>query len=149
MEAGGGVRVGLGQLPEKGLPALPGVPRLQLGAQGTGPVKGGEGAAREKGINIQPRPPGEDGQLSTREHIVHTGRRHIYIPGGGEVLLRVGHVDHVVRDALHFLRRGFGGADVHAAVYLHGIGGHHLAVMALGQLRRQPGFSRGRGAGDD
>ena len=30
----------------------------------------------------------------------------------------------------------------------HGIGGHHLPVQAQGQLRRQGGLTRGRGAAD-
>ena len=54
---------------------------------------------------------------------------HVHIPGHGEVLFRVGHVHHVVGHALHLLMGGLGGADVHAAVDLHGVGGDHLAVV--------------------
>ena len=46
-------------------------------------------------------------------------------------------------------RRGFGSADVQAAVVLAGVGGDEFDWQVLGQLQGQDGFAGGGGSGDD
>ena len=142
------LRVYLGQGFQHGLPALFRQLPLQLTPQGAIGGEGGKGAPGQQGVDVQPCSTGYDGQLAPRQHIVHTPGGHLHVPGHGEVLLRVGHVDHVVGDAPHLLFGGLGGANVHGAVDLHGVGGDHLAVVALGQLHRHAGLARGCGADD-
>ena len=70
------------------------------------------------------------------------------IAGDGVVFVRVGHADHVVRDALHFLLRRRGGADDHAAVDLHRIAGDDLAAEPFGKLDAEPCLAAARGTDD-
>src|SRR6185369_8998121 len=44
---------------------------------------------------------------------------------------------------------GFGGADIHAAIDLHGIGVDYLAVQPAGQIQGQFALARGGRAADD
>ena len=59
------------------------------------------------------------------------------------------HVEHVVRHQGALLGRGLGGADVHAAVDLHGVGRDDLAVVFLGEGDAEAGLARGRRAADN
>ena len=145
----GRLRVHPGQLLQHGLAPLLGQLRLQLSPQGAVRGEGGEGAPRQQGVDVQPGAPRHNGQLAPGQDVVHTLGGHVHVPGHGEVLPRVGHIQHVVGDAAHFLPGGLGGADVHAPVDLHGVGGDHLAIVKLGQLHRHAGLSRGGGAYDD
>ena len=54
----------------------------------------------------------------------------------------------MVRDAAALGERELGGADVHAAVELHGVGVDDLAAEALGQVEGEVGLA-GRGRPDD
>ena len=65
---------------------------------------------------------------------------------------RLAHLDHInqmMRHALPFVRRWFGGADVESAIDLHGIDGNDLAVEPLGQRQRHRGLAHGSRAGDE
>jgi len=55
----------------------------------------------------------------------------------------------MMRHALPFLCRGFGRADVQAAIDLHRIDGDDFAADPLCQRQRSAGFSNGSRAGDD
>ena len=52
-------------------------------------------------------------------------------------------------DALLFFGGRFGGADVEAAIDLHGIDGNDFAADALGELQSDFGFADGGWAGDE
>ena len=90
--------------------------------------KGGKVVAPDEAVHIQPGSSGDDGGFSPGDDVVHNGGGHGAVPGHGKVLVRLRYVDHMVGDALHLLRARLGGADVHAAVDLHGVAGDHLAV---------------------
>ena len=141
VEPGGSFRVRPGQLVQKSLPALSGVPLLQFPAKGAFPVEGSKGPSGQQRINIQSRSPGQDGQVSPGEYLLDTAAGHVHISGDREVFRWAGHVQHVVGDALHFRLCGLGRADVHAAVDLHGVCRHHFAAVPLCQLHRKPGFA--------
>ena len=149
VETGGGIRVRPGQLVQQGLAPLPPDPLLQLGTEGAVRVKVGEGPPGKQGVDIQSGPSGHDGQTAPGENVVHTAGGHVHIPGHREVFFRLGHIQHMVGHTLHLLMGGLGGADVHAAVDLHGVGGHHLAAPGLGQRHRQLCLAGGGGAADD
>ena len=55
-------------------------------------------------------------------------------------------VEEVVRDAAALGRGQLRGADVHAAVQLHGVRIHHLAADLAGQVHRQVGTFRPQSA---
>ena len=148
VDAPGGVGVHLGQLGVQGGQALLSGAGLELGPKAAVRLEGGELPARHEMVDVKPRPPGDDGQLSPGQDAVHNGHGVRHVPGHGVVLLRLRHVDHVVGDAPLLRPGGLGGADVHAAVDLHGVGGHHLPAEAEGQLRGQGGLARGGGAAD-
>ena len=65
-----------------------------------------------------------------------------------KILLGLQNVDQMVRNALHLLRSNFGRPDVHAAVYLHGIGRDNFAVQFFGKCKGERSFSDRRGAGE-
>ena len=58
----------------------------------------------------------------------------------------VGHIQHVVRHKRLLLRRGLGGADVHAPVDLHGVHADDFAPKAPGQFQAQITLAAGRRA---
>ena len=49
----------------------------------------------------------------------------------------------MVRNTLHFVLIRLCGGNLHAGVYLHGIGGDYFAVKYFGKLNRKAGFARG------
>ena len=55
----------------------------------------------------------------------------------------------MMRNILHLFRRDFGRADIHTAVYLHGIGADDFAVDRLGQTNGKGGFPHSSGAGEN
>ena len=130
----------------EGCDALGRRPGLELFPPAAG--EGGKLPSGDQVVDIQPRAPYQDGQPAPGQDVLHTGGGVGYIPGHGVVLGRVRHVQHVVGDPPHLRRGGLGGADVHAAVDLHGVGGDHLAPGEKGQLHAQGRFARGRGAAD-
>ena len=58
----------------------------------------------------------------------------------------IGHIQHVVRQERALLRRGLGGADVHAPVDLHGVHADDFAPKAPGQFQAQIALPAGRRA---
>ena len=148
MEPCGGGGVNAGQLCVQRLDALGGQTVFQHLARFAGALALGEAAARHQGVEIQSRAAHDDGQLASRQNIVHAGGCLLDETGHGVGLLWIGNADHVVGDALHFLRCGGGGADGHAPVDLHGIGGDDFAVKLFGQLDAELCFAAGGGAHD-
>ena len=149
MEPGRPLGVDLAQLAEQALAADFVIALAQLLPQrGVGRAVG-KGAPGDERVDVKPRPADDDRQFSAREDIVHAGGRFRRVARDGVVLRRVGDVDHVVRHALHFLRRGLGRADVHAAVDLHRVGRDDLAAEPLREHDAQRGLARGGRAGND
>ena len=136
------------QLLPQGGQALVLHPALEGLAQAAVRLEGGKPASGHQVVDIQSRPPRHDGQAAPGQKPVYNGHGLLNVPGHGVVLLRVGHVDHVVGDAQGLRWGGLGGADVHPPVDLHGVGGHHLSPQPQGQLRRQCGLAGGRGPAD-
>ena len=113
------LRIDLAQLSQQSLAADLIVALIQLLPQrGVGRAVGKRAAGNER-VDIQPRTADDDRQLSARDDIVHAGGGLRNVARHGIVLLRLGHVDHMVRHAAHFLRRRLRGADVHPAIDLH------------------------------
>jgi len=146
MEAFRRLRVHLPQLLQKRADALPGQLGLELPADSAAGVAAGEGPALHHRIQPQPGAAHQDGPLSPPQNVVHNGDGRLGVPGGGPLLRRVRHGDHVMGDPLHLRRRGGGGADGHAPVDLHGVHGHHLAVQLPGQGHGHFRFSAGGGS---
>ena len=119
---------------------------LQLRPDGPASLTGGEGAAPDHRLQPQPCAPYQNGQLPPPEDIVHNGDGGLRIPGGGPALPGVRHGDHMMGHAAHLRLGGGGGADGHAPVNLHGVGGDHLAAESLGQQHTQGGLAAGSGA---
>ena len=59
------------------------------------------------------------------------------------------HVREMMRHGGALGGRRLGGADVHAAIDLHGIGGDDFGVEAAGQRERDGGFANGGGADEE
>ena len=121
--------------------------RIRLGLQALPDTGGGKRrkvVAPDERIHIQPRAARNNGGLPPGDNVLHNGRSLGAVAADGIVLLRGGHIDHVVGNALHLRFRGLGRADIHAAIDLHGVAGDHLAIQFLGQLHRQGGFPGGR-----
>ncbi len=102
----GRLRVHLTQLLQKRFDALPGQLGLELPSDSAAGVAAGEGPAPDHRIQPQPRAAHQDGQLSPPQNVVHDGDGRPGIPGGGPLLRRVCHGDHVVGHALHLLAVG-------------------------------------------
>ena len=134
-------------LPE-GLAPRPVVLRLQLRAEAGLRRGGGVPVPPQQPVDIEAGAAHHDGQPAPPADILHAGGGHVGVFRGGEGLLGLRHVQHVVGHTPALSLGGLRGADVHAAVHLHGIGGDHLAPEGQGRLRPQGGLARGGGAGD-
>ena len=144
MEAFRRLRVHLPQLLQKRADALPGQLGLELPADSAAGVAAGEGPALHHRIQPQPSAAHQDGPLSPPQNVVHDGDGRPGVPGGGPLFRRVCHGNHVMGHALHLLGGGGGGADGHALVNLHGVGGNHFPVIPLCQQDTQLRFAAGR-----
>ena len=121
------------------------VPTLENAALAAGGA-GGEIPSPDHRVQPQSRAAHQNGQLPPGEDVIHHCNGLPGIPGGGPLLRRVRHGDHMVGHAVHLRRRGGGGADSHPPVDLHGVGGDHLAAELLCQQDAQGGFPAGRGS---
>ena len=110
--------------------------------------EGGKLVAPDQAVHVKSGAAGDDGGFAPGDDIVHDGSGHSAVAADGEVLVRVRHIDHVVGDSLTLFRTGLGGADIHAAVDLHGIAGYHFAVEFLCQFHSQSGLAGGGRPGD-
>ena len=99
-------------------------------------------------IDIQSRAADNDDAFSACENVLHTGIRLVYITSNGKILRGVNAIDHMMLYAVHLRLCRLGGADVHAAVKLHGIAGNDFGIELLGKRDGQLCFSRG-GRADD
>ena len=117
-----------------------------VGWDGAAGVASGKPVAPHHRLHPEAGAAHQNGQLAPGEDVIHDGDGRLGVPGGGPLLRGVRHADHVVGDALHLLRRGGGGADHHAPVDLHGVGGDHFPMKPLGQQHPQRGLSAGGGA---
>ena len=112
---------------------------------------GGKAAPKKQAVGIKPRSAAHDADFPARQNILQHRLCQLDVFSDGKILAGVCDADHMVRHALHFLRRRRGGADCHAAVDLHGVAGQHLAVICFCQLDREPclaGRGRTRDADD-
>lgn len=120
--------------------------RLQAGAHlrvGAGEVQGVDGTAY-----VQAGAADQDRGAALGEQPVDLGAGQPLVLGDAGGPCDVPDVQEAVRYALLLLGREFGGADVHAAVELHGIGVDDLAAHVLRERDAQIGLS-GRGGTDD
>ena len=126
--------------------AVPLGPLLQLGADRG--VRAGEVEPVEQRPHVEPRPADDDAPPSAGgdRRQVRAPRR--LVPRDRGVLGDVEDVELVVRDPAPLLRRQLGGADVHAAVELHGVGIDDLAVEGRGEGEAEVGLA-GRRRADD
>ena len=147
MQTPGGVGVYGAQTGKHGFHAIGVCLRFQP-LPDTGGGEGGKGVAPDEGIHVKPGPACDHSGFSPGKDIVHNGGGHITVAADGKILPRLGHVDHVVGDSLHFLQGGLRGADVHALIHLHGVAGHHFTIQFLRQCCGQRGFPRGCRPGD-
>lgn len=94
-------------------------------------VGGGAGEhAVEEEFDVEVCAADDDGEDVAREAVGDGAGGEGEPVAGGEGVARVDDVDEQVRDAGAFFERGFGGADVHAAVDLVGVGGEDFAGLA-------------------
>ncbi len=129
-----------------------GLPQVLYG-QGLQPgTEGGVGRGFVKDIalghraDIEAGAPHQKGEVPPGQNAVNGGVG-LGLEAGHRVLLPgVNHVQKVVGDAGHLLGSHFPGAKVQTTVDLPGVGGDHLAVIALGQCDAKATFAAGGGA---
>ena len=69
--------------------------------------------------------------------------------GDAEVLVRIDHVDYVVRHSIDLVRGWLAGPDIQVAVYLAAISPHDLPREAFGESHGQCGLAGARRPHDD
>ena len=146
VQAGGGFGVHSGQAGMQALLAARLVRQgVELGAQAFIPARAAQRQPVHQRLEIQARAAHQNRHPAARQNLRdHLFRRH-GIVGHGVGFGGIGHIQHVVRQERALLRRGLGGADVHAPVDLHGVHADDFAPKALGQLQAQIAFSAGSG----
>ena len=147
MESGSAFRVNGAQLRHNRFNAFPVSQGFQFLTPSGGRV-GSKAVAPDQGVHIKTGAAGDDGYLSPGENVLDNRRGRFAIAADGEILIRLADIQHMVGNALHFFRRGLGGADVHAAIDLHGIAGNYLAVYHFCQFHGKSGLSGGRRPGN-
>ena len=146
VEPRGALGIDLPQALEHGRCAALGQLPLQALAHRAAGAAGCKVAAADETVEIQSRAADKNGALPAVENVLHAGVGLLREAGNRPALTRVGHADHVVRDALRLLGRGGGGADGHAAVDLHRVHRHDLAVKGLRERHAHFRFSGCRGS---
>jgi hypothetical protein len=110
---------------------------------------GGVAEALEEGVEIKAGTAAEDGEASAGVDVGDGGVREAGELGGVEVVGELTDVDEVVRDTAALGGGGFGGAEVEAAIDLHGIDGDDFGVELFGEAKRDGGFTDGGGTGEE
>ncbi len=105
----------------------------------------GEEAFSER-AQVEAGAAGDDGEVAAAGDFAQGGSGEAAVVAGGEGLVGIGDVDEVMRDAGAFFGRGFGGAEVHAAIDGDGVAADDFAVEALGEGEREGGFAAAGGA---
>jgi hypothetical protein len=102
----------------------------------------------ERGADIETRATNQDRLVSAGPNAAHvqTGLQLVCRDAG--LLTNVQDVELMVGDSPALLDRGLGGADVHAAVELHGIGVDDLAVQLLSEGEGKIRLAAGRRPND-
>ena len=121
-------------------PLLQGRPYVGVGRRDLEPV--------ERRPHVEPRPARDHGHGAAGQHGVDVGPRVPLVGGDAGLLGHVEHVELVVRDAVPLLGRHLGGADVHPAVELRGVGADDLAAQPLRERDGEVGLAGG-GRADD
>ena len=103
----------------------------------------------QEGLDIEARAPDEEGKASLLIDLPDGFLRLILKSDDVPVFRRFRGINEVVRDPLHLFGRDFGGADVHAAVDLHGVRRDDAPVHPFCQLDGDCGLSRRRRPGYD
>jgi hypothetical protein len=130
---------------------------IDLPQRGVGIGKGFEGgpqpAVDGDGRNEPPLPGTQvEGGAAGQEHgppLPFGGLGQAHEVRGGERLVGVAHVDAPMGDASAVRLRDLGGADVHAAVHLHGVHRDHDGAGAIGDAQRKVGLAGAGGADED
>ena len=126
----------------------PDLGQLGLEPRADGLVGAGELEAVEHGPGVERRPPDQHRGPAGRAQVGHHG------PGPALELRDAGRlgdvedVEEVVGDAAALGGRQLGGADVHAAVELHGVGVDDLPAQGLGEVERERRLAGRRGPDD-
>ena len=116
-------------------PRLEARPHVRVGRWDLEPVQGG--------AHVEPGPARHHGQRPAAQHGIDVGPRVPLVRGDAGLLGHVEHVELVVLDAVPLLRGDLGGADVHPAVELGGVGAHDLAPQPPGERDGEVGLAGG------
>ena len=123
-----------------------GEPPLPFGPHGR--VGGRECPLVEQRLDVHHRTADHDRHCTAAGDGLDVGRGRLLVAGDGRGLDDVEDVELVVRDAAALGNGQFRGADVHAAVELHGVGIHDFTADPFGHRQRQRGLTRA-GRADD
>ena len=89
------------------------------------------------GLDIESRTAHQNGNMSSVINLTDILLRPFLKQIDIERFRRIQNINHMMRHSLHLLSRDLGRADIHIAIYLHGIRGNDLAVYRLCQRDRQ------------
>ena len=103
----------------------------------------------DQAVDIEPGATDDHRQMAARENVVDRLLGAFLERQRIKRLVRIKDIEHVMRHALHLLRRDLGGADVHAAVDLHGIAGNDLCVEGFRESDGERCLSDSRRPNDD
>ena len=118
--------------------------RAQLIAQGVVRCIIGKIEPGDERVYIQPRAADDYRQAAAGDDIIAAARGFLDIARDRPALGRVGNIEHMVDSGGALLFCRLGSADVHAAVYLHGVRRDDLPVKCLRKLYAEACFAGGR-----
>jgi len=98
-------------------------------------------------FHVESRPPDDERHLTPVLEGFDHGPGELRIARCIERFIRIGHVQKMVGNQRPFFRGGFGGADLHIAIDLHGIAIDDLGTKAVGNFEGQLGLSHRSGPG--
>src|SRR5205814_7874608 len=110
--------------------AMPGTISPEARAQFVVPAGTREQPVRQ-GAKVQAGAARDNGQAASAGDLREQGSCRTAIGAGGKWLVRVRDVNQMVWNPRTFLRRGFGGTQVHTAIYRHRIATDDFAAEAL------------------
>ena len=101
------------------------------------------------GCDVQPRAAHDHRQLSARQDILDRPIRQLLKIVHGKEIARAAHIDQMMANAAHFLRRDLAAAQIEAAEHLPGIRGNDFGVVFFRQRHAQRALAGSVRSGDD
>ncbi len=115
------------------------------------PIGGSIGVSHliEESVDIEASTTAEDRNLAYSMYLIYDRECHIDIVDYWPYIIRIDHIDHMMRDSSHFFWFDFTSSDIHISIYLSGVCRYDLALYILSYIEGEWCFATRSRSVDD